>query len=235
MRFSINLSSEPYENLRPLRAAVALLALLAVVLSLTVGWKARHNRGETRVLAEQSDQLDQDLVKLREDQRVLTKDLARPQFQEIRDRSTFLNSLIIRKSLSWSQLFMDLEKVLPDRVQVAAIRPSHNESAQAQLNLTVLSLTVAPLVELLKNLESSPQFAKPVVNSQRYPGEKSNDPMIALDLSVLYQQGSAAAPASGETKAEPASAKSEKETAAKPPAPIADARVVSAGKGSGRP
>ena len=114
MRFSINLSSEPYENLRPLRAAVALLALLAVVLSLTVGWKARHNRGETRVLAEQSDQLDQDLVKLREDQRVLTKDLARPQFQEIRDRSTFLNSLIIRKSLSWSQLFMDLEKVLPD-------------------------------------------------------------------------------------------------------------------------
>jgi Tfp pilus assembly protein PilN len=231
MRFSINLSSEPYENLRPLRAAVALLALLAVVLSLTVAWKARHNRGETRVLAEQGDRLDQDLVNLRREQRDLTQWLFRPEVQTIRDRSTFLNSLIVRKSLSWSQLFMDLEKVLPDRVQVAAIRPSHNESAQAQLNLTVLSLSVAPLVELLKNLESSPQFAKPVVNSQRYPGEKSADPTIALDLSVLYQQNSAAAPVSGETKAEPASAKPERETTAKPPAPIADARVGSARKG----
>jgi Tfp pilus assembly protein PilN len=231
MRFSINLSTEPYENLRPLRAAVALLALLAVVLSLTVAWKARHNRGETRVLAEQGDRLDQDLVNLRREQRDLTQWLFRPEVQTIRDRSTFLNSLIVRKSLSWSQLFMDLEKVLPDRVQVAAIRPSHNESAQAQLNLTVLSLSVAPLVELLKNLESSPQFAKPVVNSQRFPGEKSNDPMIALDLSVLYQQSGSAALASGEPKSEPASAQPEKVTAAKPPVPIADARVGIAGKG----
>ena len=126
---------------------------------------------------------------------------------------------------------MDLEKVLPDRVQVAAIRPSHNESAQAQLNLTVLSLSVAPLVEFSKNLESSPQFAKPVVNSQRFPGEKSTDPMIALDLSVFYQQSGSAAPAFGEPRSGPASAQLEKETAAKPPAPIADARVGIAGKG----
>ena len=231
MRFSINLSSEPYENLRPLRAAIALLALLAVVLSLTVAWKARHNRGETQVLAEQSDRLDRDLVKLRREQGDLTQWLFRPEVQTIRDRSNFLNSLIVRKSLSWSQLFMDLEKVLPDKVQVAAIRPSHNDSAQAQLNLTVLSLTVAPLVEFLKNLESSPQFAKPVVNAQRFPGEKAAEQTIALDLSVLYQQSGAAAPPSGEPKAEPDSAQPEKETAAKPPAPIADARVGSAGRG----
>ena len=231
MRFSINLSSEPYENLRPLRAAVALLTLLGVVLSFTVAWKARHNRGETRVLAEQSDRLDQDLVNLRREQRDLTQWLFRPEVQTIRDRSTFLNLLIVRKSLSWSQLFMDLEKVLPDKVQVAAIRPSRNDSAQAQLNLTVLSLSVAPLVEFLKNLESSPQFAKPVVNAQRYPGEKSNDQTIALDLSVLYQQSATAGPSSGEPKAEPASAKPENGTAVMPPAPIADARVGNAGKG----
>jgi type IV pilus assembly protein PilN len=231
MRFSINLASEPYENLRPLRSAVALLALLAVVLSLTLAWKAQHNRRETRVLAEQSDRLDRDLVNLRREQGDLTQKLLRPEVQTIRDRSNFLNSLIIRKSLSWSQLFMDLEKVLPDQVQVATIRPSHNESAQAQVNLTVLSMTVAPLVEFLKNLESSPQFAKPVVNGQRYPGEKATERTIALDLSVLYQQNSAAAPAPEEKEAQPASAKPEKETAAKPLAPIAAARVRSDGKG----
>jgi type IV pilus assembly protein PilN len=231
MRFSINLASEPYENLRPLRAAIALLALLAVVLSLTVAWKARHSQGETRMLADQSDRLNHDLVNLRREQGDLTQWLFRPEVQTIRDRSTFLNSLIIRKSLSWSQLFMDLEKVLPDKVQVAAIRPSHNESAQAQLNMTVLSLTVASLVEFLKNLESSPQFAKPVVNALRFPGEKATDPTIALDLTVLYQQSGSAVPASEEPKPEPASAQPEKETAAKPPAPIADAGVGIAGRG----
>ena len=231
MRFSINLSSEPYENLRPLRAAVLGLALLAVVLALTVVWKSRHNQGETRVLAEQSDKLDHELVNLRREQRDLTQWLFRPEVQTIRDRSNFLNSLIIKKSLSWSQLFMDLEKVLPDKVQVTAIRPSHNDAARAQLNLTVSSLSVGPIVEFLKNLESSPQFAKPVVNAQRFPGDKATDQTIALDLSVMYQQNGAAAAASGEPKPEPESEQPDKESPAKSTSPIADARASSGGKG----
>jgi len=192
MRVPINLASQPYENLRPLYVAACFAALLFVGLILTVAWRAQQNRDQTRVLAEQSEHLQKDLAGLQREQRDLTLWLGQPEVQEIRDRSTFLNSLIVRKSLSWTQMFMDLEKVLPDKVQVAAIRPSANESEYAQLKLSVASPSIAPLVDFLKNLEAAPQFSKPVVDSQRYPVEKAQDPNITLDLGVLYHQSGAA-------------------------------------------
>ncbi|MBI2815661.1 MAG: hypothetical protein HYX72_01855 [Acidobacteria bacterium] len=189
MRVPINLASQPYENLRPMYLAAVAGVLLVIALSLTVAWKSQQNRNDTRTLAEQSEQLDRDMVKLRNEEQELITWLGRPEVQEIRDHSAFLNSLIVRKSLSWTQIFMDLEKILPHKVQVAAIRPSPNREAQAQLNLTVSSPAVAPLIEFLKNLEDSAQFGTPVVDSQRFPAERAPDQNISLELSVLYRQG----------------------------------------------
>lgn len=188
MRVPINLASQPYENLRPLYSAAVLALALLMALALTLALKERRNRNQTRLLTEQSEQLDKGLADLRREQRELTQWLGRPDVQEIRDRSAFLNSLIIRKSLSWTQMFMDLEKVLPNQVLVTAIRPGKSESAQAQLKITVAAGTVPPLVEFLKNLEAAPQFAKPVVDLQHFPTDKSLDPHIILELSVVYHQ-----------------------------------------------
>jgi type IV pilus assembly protein PilN len=230
MRVSINLASQPYENLRPLYIAVTLALVLAVALGFAVGWKAHRSRNETRLLSEHSDRLEKDLVNLRREEPVLAQWLFRPEVQDIRDRSAFLNSLIVRKSLSWTELFMDLEKVLPDKVQVTAIQPSPNESAEAKLNMTVSSMTVAPLVELLKNLEASPEFAKPVVGSQRFPTEKSADPTIALELSVLYHQSAAPPPLSAPEK-EPAAEQQNKEKDGKPSASLLEAPMGDARQG----
>lgn len=204
MRVPVNLASEPYENLRPLYSAVVMGLLLLIVLSLAVAWKAQQSRNETRVLAEQSEQLDKDLAMLRREQQELMLWLGRPEVQEIREHATFLNSLITRKSLSWTQMFMDLEQILPNNVQVTAIRPSHNESAQAELNLTVVSPTVPPLLEFLKNLEGSPQFSDAVVESQRFPVERATDPNIVLELNVAYRQSGEHAEPSGESREEAA-------------------------------
>jgi type IV pilus assembly protein PilN len=203
MRVPINLASQPYDNLRPIYAAAVIGVLLLVILSATVVWKAEQNRSDTRMVAEQSEQLVRDSSKLHREEQELTLWLARPEVQEIRDHSAFLNGLITRKSLSWTQMFMDLEKILPDNVQVNAIRPSPNQTSEAQLNFTVSSPAVAPLVEFLKRLESAPQFAKPVVESQRFPADKSPDPNIILELTVAYHQDqSAVVPKSDEQASE---------------------------------
>ena len=235
MRVSINLASQPYENLRPLYFAATAALVLAFVLGFTVAWKAHQTRNETRLLSEQSDRLEKDLSNLRVEQRDLTQWLFRPEVQEIRDRSAFLNALILRKSLSWTQLFMDLEKVLPNQVQVTAIRPSLNVSSQAQLNLTVGSMTVGPLVEFLKNLETAPEFAKPVVDLQRFPAEKSPDPTIVLDLSVLYHQSpaaqSSAPPPLSETEKAPLADQPKNQKDQPPPSSLADGSQAPAWKG----
>ena len=203
MRVPINLASQPYQNLRPLYSAAGVALALLVLLAMLVSNKMQRSTDETRLSTQEIQRLDGEMVKLRQEQLTLKQWLGNPQVQEIRDHSTFLNSLIARKSLSWTKLFMDLEKVLPDRVQVVAIRPSMNESERARLNLTLAAPAVEPLVEFLKKLESSPQFSAPVVDAQRFPAEKAQDPNIVLELSVSYRQGSAAEASSSADDASP--------------------------------
>ena len=188
MRVPINLASRPYENLRPYYNAAGLAAILLVALASMVAWHDWQNRRDTRLLTEQSNQLETAMAELGREQQELEQWLGRPEVQEIRDRSAFLNSLIVRKSLSWTQMFMDLETILPARAQVTAIRPRLNRDQQVEVNLTVAAASMGPLVEFLKKLEAAQQFGSPVVHAQRPPSTASTDGQITLDLSVLYHQ-----------------------------------------------
>ncbi len=188
MRVPINLASRPYENLRPYYNAAALAAILLVALASVVAWNDWQNRRDTRLLTEQSNQMETAMAELGREQQELEQWLGRPEVQEIRDRSAFLNSLIVRKSLSWTQMFMDLETILPARAQVTAIRPRLNRDQQVEVNLTVAAASMGPLVEFLKELEAAPQFGSPVVHAQRPPSTANTDGQITLDLSVLYHQ-----------------------------------------------
>lgn len=188
MKIPINLASQPHENLRPLRMAAALAAAAALLLTAVVIQRERQSRNEFRSLTEQIQRLEQELENLEQEQQELQAWLAAPQVQQIREGSAFLNSLILQKSLSWTQLFLDLEKILPARARLTAIRPSRNQSQEAELNLTVAAANMAPLVEFLKNLESSPQFGSPAVGTQRFPSERTPDGNISLDVTTRYQQ-----------------------------------------------
>ena len=188
MRVPINLASRPYENLRPYYNVAVLAVIFLVALASAVAWNDWQNRRNTRLLTEQSRQLETAMAELGREQQELEQWLGRPEVQEIRDRSDFLNSLIVRKSLSWTQMFMDLETILPARAQVTAIRPRLNQDQQVEVNLTVAAASMGPLVEFLKKLEAALQFGSPVVHSQRPPSTASTDGQITLDLSVLYHQ-----------------------------------------------
>ena len=188
MRVPINLASRPYENLRPVYNAASLAAILLVALALVVAWADWQNRRDTRLLTEQVSQLEAAMADLAREQLELEQGLRRPEMQEIRERSAFLNSLIVRKSLSWTQMFMDLETILPPRAQVTAIRPRLNQSQQVEVTLTVAAASMGPLVEFLQKLESARQFGSPEVHSQRPPANLGEQEQIMMDLTVLYRQ-----------------------------------------------
>ena len=188
MKVPINLASRPFENLRPLYFAATIALAAFVTMSLLVVWNVQQHRNETSSLTEESSKLDRSLRELKREQEESERWLARPEVQKIREQSEFLNSIILRKSLSWTQIFVDLEKILPEQVQVVTIRPSVNQSQQAELNLAVSAPTVQSLVTLLKVLESSPRFGNPVVDAQGFPSERAKDQNFTLDLSVLYHQ-----------------------------------------------
>ncbi len=188
MKIPLNLASKPYENLRPYYTLAGVAALALVALAAMLLWKERQVRHETRFQTEQIRLLEQGLADLRREQRELDQLLARPEVEETRYRSAFLNSLIVRKSLSWTQLFLDIEKILPARAQITAIHPGLNASRQAELKLTVTAAEMGPLVELLKNAEASSQFGSPVVESQRFSTDRNAGGRVTLELSMQYQQ-----------------------------------------------
>ena len=200
MRIPTNLASRPQEQLRPLRTAIVLSIVVALVLTGVLVRRELRTQNEFRFLTEQRQSLDRDQRILGGERQELERWLATPQVQQVRERSGFLNSLILQKSLSWTQMFMDLEEILPGQARITAIRPSLNQSQQAELNLTVASTEVAPLVELLKNLESSDQFFSPQVGAQRFPSANMADKSITIELTMRYQQtpGSASALAASE-------------------------------------
>jgi len=214
MRVPINLASRPYENLRPYQTVAALAAVLLLALTARVAWKEWQNRNETRLLTEQTRQIQRETESLLAEQRELEQWLNRSEVQEIAERSAFLNSLILRKSLSWTQMFMDIEKILPNRAQVTSIRPQLNRSRQLELQITVASLEIGPLVEFLKKLESDPRFGSPVVHSQTPPAERSQDRNTVVELSARYYQGALPEEPQGESPPEDAEEDASTETAA---------------------
>ena len=188
MNVRFNLASHPYENLRPRYALAGMSLLLVAVLAALLVGRERQQRAETRSITQQMARFEQEMQDLAREQRELDEWLRRPEVQEIRDHSAFLNSLIRRKSLSWTQMFLDLEKILPARAQVTAIQPRVNRSQEPELAISVTADDMGPLVELLKNLESSSQFGSPAVQSQRFSTDRNSKTQVAIDLRTLYRQ-----------------------------------------------
>ena len=188
MRIPINLASQPLENLRPLRTAAVLAALAAVVLGVVIVQRELRSRSEDRSLIEQQDKLEVSLQILRGQQQELESWLTTPQAAQIRERSGFLNSLILRKGLSWTQMFVDLEKTLPPNARIVSIKPALSPTKDVELTLTVAASDMKPLVDFLKKLEASPQFGAPTPNAQRYNTDKIGGGEITMALTTRYRQ-----------------------------------------------
>jgi GAF domain-containing protein len=183
----INLSSEPFRRDRPLivasaAAAVMLTALLGVLLFLIVS--DRRNMKDTR---QQVDRLNRQARALAVEQAKLDATLRQPANAEVLERSRLLNTLIERKSISWTRIFNDLEKVMPYSVRLISARlPAINSRNEVQLELVVGAKEPEPVIELLKKLQESPLFGPVQMLSSQAPGP--NQPLYEYRVSVSYAQ-----------------------------------------------
>ncbi len=112
--------------------------------------------------------------------------LREPGTAGIYDRSFFLNQLLIRKGISWTRTFADLEEVLPPRVLMMQIRPEVTFDNKVRLEMQVGAETPADFIEFLKELESSDVFDAP--NLRGYNPPDDNEPYFRYQLMVEYAQ-----------------------------------------------
>ena len=97
----------------------------------------------------------------------------------------FLNALLLRKGISWTRIFADLEKVLPYNVRIIQIHPTVDSQNQVSLDMQVGAESPVPVIELLKSM-ASPPFSNPEWSVQQAPTQ--SEPLWRYRVSVQYAQ-----------------------------------------------
>jgi type IV pilus assembly protein PilN len=182
MRFDINLASQPYQDVRQFllrwgtaTAALGLVTLVLVGAAVANWWGARAVSREIAQKRGEMRQLDADKAAAQE---LFTH----PGNREILERSRFLNSLIARKAFSWTQLFMDLEQIMPPRVRVVSLQPEPAVDRVA-LKLLVEGDSRERALDLVRRMEESQRFRQPRVKSERGKEEGGG---VQLEILALY-------------------------------------------------
>ena len=186
MRLDVNLATHPYEDTRQfwLRwgTGVALIAILTLGLVAETVVSLVYARQDQRIIAQIQAQITS-----RDRERAQAEAfLNRPENRTIRDRSQFLNDLIERKAFSWTQVFEDLEKVMPARIHVVSIRPEVDEDNQLEIKLQVAGESRERVNDLVRKMEESPRFKQPQIRTETQQTGQTPGDNVEFVISALY-------------------------------------------------
>jgi type IV pilus assembly protein PilN len=186
LNIPLNLAREPFQKNRPILVASTVLAVLLMV---TLGLQVNSilaERSATRETRERQQQMQRQLTGLNAEVAKLQSRLRLPENAAVFERSQFINMLLLRKGISWTRLFDDLEKVMPSTVRLIAVRPSVTADNLVQLDMVVGAKEPEPVIELLKRLENSQLFGATALLSSQPPTQQ--DPLHRYRVSVNYAQ-----------------------------------------------
>jgi len=166
MRININLASNPYEAAREYTRRMGMLVgALAVIFVGLLGYilyQRSHNRG----INQEIEQAQQEIAALNAEKAKAIATLNQPQNRQIADQSQFLNNLFVRKALSWTRVFTELERMMPPNIHVVSMKPEFNKDNQLVLHVVVVTSARDKAVELVKSMEKSPHFRSPQVEAE---------------------------------------------------------------------
>lgn len=187
MRIPINLASEPFRRDRPILVAGGVSAVLLAAMLLGQIYLVMADRGRMAATRGDVARLNKEQADLTLAQARLEGTLRQPLNASVVQRNYLLNTLVDRKSVSWSRVFTDLEGVLPSNVRLIQVRLPQIDSRQnVALDMIVGAENPAPVIEFLKRLEVSPRFGPATVHNSAPPTD--NEPLYRYRVSVSYAQ-----------------------------------------------
>ena len=166
MRLDINLATHPYEDARRFYAQWGALLGGAAVLTLLLAGFAFSAWRQGREVSRRIEQANQQIASLQREKQEAEAILQQPGNKEVRDRSAFLNTLIARKAFSWTQVFAELEKIMPPRLHVVSITPDLSADNRLEVHLRVAAESRDSAIELVRRMEQSAHFVRPEIQEE---------------------------------------------------------------------
>jgi type IV pilus assembly protein PilN len=187
MRLDINLASRKFEDVRNFfwrwGAALAILAALAGVLGGLAYLK--HNRmvraqQETRALQDEIAKLQSTL-----DKAVAIDNL--PENRDVTQQKKFWNAQLSRRSLSWTQLINELQKIMPNRAYLNSVQPELTPDNRLKLKLVITGEKPENARELQERMETSSRFRSPMIRSETpEAGRQGMPPTFRFEIESDY-------------------------------------------------
>src|SRR6266852_3986083 len=172
MKVRLNLATNGLQTHRKFLAASALMGVIAGAVFAVLVWHVYTVRKGDEAVRAKAAQVRQEMAVLMNQRQKLETFFAEEQNAKLHDRSAFLNSLIDEQSLNWTQMFMDLEKILPGRVQVSLLVGAINDEAK---------------LKFLRALEASPAFTHVEdVHEIMLASTTAGPDRLQIELNVVY-------------------------------------------------
>jgi Tfp pilus assembly protein PilN len=186
MKIPVNLASQPFRRDRAmLVASIAVCVLLVGVLAglLSIAHSDRIRMADVRA---EIARLNRTISVVQGKQSKLNSTLRKPENAEVLETSIFINTLLLRKGISWTRIFADLEKTIPYNVKIIQIHPLLDSQNHVMLDMTVASDQQTALFDLMKALAGSSLFGD--ATPQLIEPPKQSEPMYKFHVRTPYAQ-----------------------------------------------
>ena len=195
MRVNINLASQPYEAAQAYKQRMTtIIAALGAIAVLLLGYIA-YQRQNSRAVNEQLAQVQGQIESLNHEETQARVILNKPANRVIADQSDFLNQLFARKSLSWTRIFTEMEKIVPSGLHVVSMKPEYTKTNDLVLHVIVATDSRDRAVEMVRQMEKSSHLRQAQIVAETVTTGSSDQVAgggnIQFDIAAMYVPGAA--------------------------------------------
>lgn len=188
MDIRLNLASNPYQDEGRFYAfwgasTLVILALSGVLVFFAVQRFRTVHASQKRIDALQTR--IRDLQKTRDE---AERELNLPQNRGTRERSQFLNTAILRKSFSWTEVLADLERIMPPRIHVTSIEPKLDKQQRITVTMSLTGTDRDAAIELVRRMEKSSHFRQAELVAETDAGNAAGQGR-KFDVQAFYAPG----------------------------------------------
>jgi hypothetical protein len=176
MYVRLNLATNPLLSHRRFLAGSVAVGILGLLLFVGLGWRAYNLRKAEEDLRARSSKIQKEMAAAGQEREALERYFAQQEAAGFQDHAKFVVGVLQARSINWTQMFMDLERILPPGVRIVRIEPKL-EKGIVTVHFVVGATNQEAKLKLLKSFENSTAFSHVALQSERAATQPGGDPL----------------------------------------------------------
>jgi Tfp pilus assembly protein PilN len=187
MRLNINLASQKFEDVRQFYTRWTAAIVFAAVLTLLLIVLAWMNFSSASSSGQRIKDLGARIATLQQERAAAEKVTNLPENHDVTAQKNYWNKQINRRQLSWTQLFNDLQRIMPARAFLSSVHPEITQDNRLKLTLAIKGDTHGNGLELVQKMEKSERFRGPKITSETVEkDQRSAGQIYKFDIVTYY-------------------------------------------------